>query len=453
MNIYWGVSSFDYVKQQKIVPIVWNSKNVINHHILMMGASGTGKTYNLRNMISQIQKQDSKVRIHILDFHGDIQIDGASSVKFSESTNYGINPLIINPNPDFGGVRKRIQSFITALDRTSRLGSKQQAVLRNLLTDLYIANGFYPDKPSSWVLDDGVVRKHPKKYPTLLDALKFANFKLQTLFFGANTKTMFTLEKVNKNASKLYFKQKAAKKYKEDDESLEKMKVELETIKDQAKLDFSEYIDNINTGTELTESMKYDSKDVMKSVVEKLENLNSMGIFKDNKPNFDDSNNVWRYEINSLLLEEKKLFVNFILEDIFQKRFQEGVKDDIQEMIIVDEANVFFNDESDSILNIIAKEARKFGLGLICASQSPTHFSEDFMTNVSCKIILGIDETYWNATYKKLNLPDRTLEFIIPQKSMLIQIKNKGQLKSQFIPCLFINKEIKEAMNKARVNS
>ncbi len=128
----------------------------------MMGASGTGKTYNLRNMISQIQKQDSKVRIHILDFHGDIQIDGASSVKFSESTNYGINPLIINPNPDFGGVRKRIQSFITALDRTSRLGSKQQAVLRNLLTDLYIANGFYPDKPSSWVLDDGVVRKHPK---------------------------------------------------------------------------------------------------------------------------------------------------------------------------------------------------------------------------------------------------------------------------------------------------
>ena len=83
MNIYWGVSSFDYVKQQKIVPIVWNSKNVINQQIIMMGASGTGKTYNLRNMISQIQKQDSKVSIHILDFHGDIQIDGASSVKFS----------------------------------------------------------------------------------------------------------------------------------------------------------------------------------------------------------------------------------------------------------------------------------------------------------------------------------------------------------------------------------
>lgn len=50
--------------------------------------------------------------------------------------------------------------------------------------------------------------------------------------------------------------------------------------------------------------------------------------------------------------------------------------------------------KADNIINIISKEARKFGLGLICASQSPTHFSEDFISNVGTKIILGLDQMF-----------------------------------------------------------
>jgi DNA helicase HerA-like ATPase len=40
---------------------------------------------------------------------------------------------------------------------------------------------------------------------------------------------------------------------------------------------------------------------------------------------------------------------------------------------------------------LMAKEGRKFGLDLICASQSPGHFSDDFVSNAGTKIILGID--------------------------------------------------------------
>ena len=85
--------------------------------------------------------------------------------------------------PDFGGVRKRIQSFMSAINKTSRkLGSKQEAALRNILYDLYAANGFYDGKPESWKLKDGVQRKYPKKHPTVEDALRFSSFKITSSF-------------------------------------------------------------------------------------------------------------------------------------------------------------------------------------------------------------------------------------------------------------------------------
>ena len=93
---------------------------LINGHILLVGKSGSGKTYTLRQLLDQIitQTKGKNFRAHIIDVHGDIEIDGASSVKFSESTDFGFNPLVINPDPDYGGVRKRIQSFISSLNRT-----------------------------------------------------------------------------------------------------------------------------------------------------------------------------------------------------------------------------------------------------------------------------------------------------------------------------------------------
>ena len=436
MKLFFGYNKFD-LRSGKETPIIWDSTTVINHHMLIAGGSGTGKTHLLRNIINQTMSSSSKVRIHIIDFHGDIEIPNSSTIKFSESTSYGFNPLIVSDDPHFGGVRKRVQSFIKSLNRAGRqLGTKQEAALRNLLTDLYAANGFYANDPKSWKLEDGVSRKFPKKYPTLNDALKFSSFKLNAMSLGANNKAMATLEQLNRTASRMYAKLKRSNSAK-DDEAMQKAVEELEEIKLKAITEYTDYVNSIKTGNELGDLVKYDSKDVLKSIVERLENLNSMGIFKNEMPPFDKDNQIWRYEISSLLLEEKTLFVNFLLENIFAYRFSQGVQTDVQEIIVLDEAHVYFTDEAENIINIIAKEARKFGLGLICASQSPTHFSEDFMTNVSCKAILGIDETYWANTEKKLNIPSKNLSYIIPQKDMLIQIKNKKENRSVFLPCSF----------------
>lgn len=439
MKTVFGIDSA-FVRQGKNIPVIWDSKKVINAHMLLVGKSGTGKTFTLKKIIDQLKQQSNgKIRIRIIDVHGDIDIEGCSSIKFSESSPYGFNPLAINPDPDFGGIRKRIQSFMSALNKTARkLGPKQESVLRNILLDLYSANGFYEKDPNTWTIHDkyGNRLQHngkPKKFPTLEDAYRYANFKHKAMFLGSSNKAVLNLEEVNKKAKQLYLKQKNVHKAPSAEEK-EQMQAELKTTGEAAIEAYANYIKSIESGMELTDLIKYDSIDTIKSIVDRLGNLVSSGIFKNQEPDFDPNAMIWRYDVKALTnLDEKKLFVYFLLEDIFGKRVQEGMQDDVVEMVFLDEANLFFTDEADNIINIISKEARKFGLGLCCASQSPTHFSEDFISNVGTKIILGLDQMFWDGSVRKLKIDQQALEWIVPHQKMVVQINNKAELRNRFI--------------------
>lgn len=427
-------------RKGETVPVIWDSKRVINAHMLLVGKSGTGKTFTLKRIIDQLKSQSSnKIRIRIIDVHGDIDIDGCSSVKFSESSPYGFNPLELNPDPDFGGVRKRIQSFMSALNKTTRkLGPKQESVLRNILLDLYMANGFYEKDPSTWTIYDSsgnrlMHKGQPKKYPTLEDAFRYANFKHKAMFLGTSNKAVLNLEEVNKKAKQIFTKFKNVHKA-HSKEEVDQMKAELKTAGESAIESYSNYIHSIETGMEIADLIKYDSIDTIKSIVDRLGNLVSSGIFKNKVPDFNKDSPIWRYDIKALTnLDEKKLFVYFLLEEIFGQRVQAGMQSDVVEMVFLDEANLFFTDDADNIINIIAKEARKFGLGLCCASQSPTHFSEDFISNVGTKIILGLDQMFWDGSVRKLKVEQQALEWIVPHQKMVVQINNKAELKNRFI--------------------
>lgn len=439
MQINFGIDSM-FVNKGERRPVTWDSKRVINGHMLLVGKSGTGKTYTLREIINQLKKQSNgKIRIRIIDVHGDIDIEGSSTIKFSESSPYGFNPLAVNPDPDFGGVRKRIQTFISTLNKTSRqLGPKQESVLRNILLDLYAANGFYEKDAQTWGLFDknGNRLLHNgknKKFPTLDDAYRYGNFKHKAMFLGTSNKAVLNLEEVNKRAKQIYIKQKNLHKASSNEE-IEQLKAEFKKTSEAAVDSYAKYIESIESGMELTDLIKYDSIDSMKSIVDRIGNLVSSGIFKNNEPEFDPKAMIWRYDIKALTnLDEKKLFVYFLLEEIFAKRVESGMQDDVVEMIFLDEANLFFNDEEDNIINIISKEARKFGLALCCASQSPTHFSEDFISNVGTKIILGLDQMFWDGSVRKLKIEQQALEWIVPHQKMVVQINNKAELRNRFI--------------------
>ncbi len=177
--------------------------------------------------------------------------------------------------------------------------------------------------------------------------------------------------------------------------------------------------------------MKYSSKDVLQSVLERLNILNASGIFRPNPPDFGNTNGRC-HQIKHLSDDEQFLFVQMRLESIFRQCRDSGVKPDLQHVVFLDEANKFFTEDKDNICNIIAKEGRKFGLGLWCASQSPTHFSEDFFTNCGATILLGLHSSYWDMACRKLRIESSVLKFIRPQQVASIKLQLKGAMESKF---------------------
>jgi len=131
------------------------------------------------------------------------------------------------------------------------------------------------------------------------------------------------------------------------------------------------------------------------------------------------------------------MFVEFRLQEIFSsslergpvRREEEGL---LRDIMIIDEAHLFFRDDENNILNTIAKEGRKFGLGLVCASQSPAHFSEDFFSNVATKVVLGVDPMYWDNLIRKMKIESKQMQYIKPFHVIGVQMNNKGEMRSRF---------------------
>ena len=74
------------------------------------------------------------------------------------------------------------------------------------------------------------------------------------------------------------------------DEQVEKTEKALEAAKLKVKNEFEAYVDNIESGREINDVMKYNSKDVLQSVIERLNILNAAGIFRPNPPPFGNAN-------------------------------------------------------------------------------------------------------------------------------------------------------------------
>lgn len=434
MIINLGQDDYLLSTKKQHVDVNWDYNSLVNAHALIMGKTGMGKTTFLCQVIQQMMSITSTPRIHIMDVHGDIMVQGASSVRFSESTEYGLNPFVVSSDPHFGGVRKRVQDFIATINGCRPIGAKQEAVMRHLITDLYAANGFFADNHKSWLLEDGYQRKFPKRYPTMDDACRFSFGKLKQLIIGSDTKSGKALEELNKVTSKIYriSKQQSLPGAAMDEELLAKaMNHRTEALKC-----FTEYVENLETGKELEDFVKYESKDVLKSTVERFENLKASGIFKNKLPPFDINSPVWRYDITALREDEKRMFVEFRLQEIFSAAMEKGPLRDgegiLRDIMIIDEGHLFFRDDQNNILNTISKEGRKFGLGLVCASQSPTHFSEDFFSNVATKIVLGVDQMYWDNLVRKMKIESKYLQYIKPFQVIGVQMNNKGEMRSRF---------------------
>lgn len=490
-------------------PIDWDTLKAINGHIQIAGVTGMGKTHRIRALVAGLVQSASNLRqplrIHVFDPHGDLDLPYSSEVKFSEATDYGYNPLEINPDPDYGGVRRAIQKFLAAIRKHKALGTKQEAVMRYLLEDLYAARGFKAEDPRTWIpddprvirekmagkegrvyldvayehrsrfkdllkdpnsgryrggfddFDDDPVMKSKKSWwveedyydgdllmwepksifktaPTMDDAVKFAERKLKAQLCGTNSAAMALLKDVNQAARAYHRKVEELSKRGAalSTEEIESLQSDLDKSKDKALDAYSSYLDAIRTGRELDDLIRYSSTDVLTSVYERLQNYRSIGIYNPVPPPFDPSKPVWRYGIKPLEIPVQRMFVDLVCSRIFERAMQRGVQPDVVEVIVADEGARYATDEPGNILNVISNEARKFGLALWVASQTPAHFPDDFLKATGTMIVLGLSSADTGLAARKLGIDAGLLSRITPHQTALVQVKNKGQLQADF---------------------
>lgn len=487
--------------------VVVDTQKVINPHMQVTGISGMGKTHTLQEMVTSFVESAADlrraVRVHVFDPHEDIELPYSSVVRFSEAAPFGYNPLEINPDVHYGGVRRAIQRFMLGAKKlSSNLGTKQEAVMRYVLEDIYASRGFKADNPSTWVPedpryireimkgrenriyldvgfehrerfkailkeghiqggfddfgDDPAMRSrrswwvHKDQYagdllmwepktlfktaPNLDDVVRFTERKLKALLCGTNNAAISLLNDVNK-AARAYHrrvdeltKRNAAL----DDPEKAQLMEQLNKAKEKAGDAYNSYLDAIVTGRELEDRIRYNSVDVLTSVYERFQNLRAIGIYSPEPPPFDPAKPIWQYQIKPLENNVQAMFVELVCTRVFERSVQRGLQDDVVELLVLDEGRRFVGQSEDDVINKIANEARKFGLGLWVLSQTPTHFPDDFLKATGTILILGLANGDVNVAARKLGCEEAQLRSIVPQQTALVQIKAKRTLVNNF---------------------
>ncbi|WP_199030760.1 ATP-binding protein [Ralstonia sp. ASV6] len=445
MRHYLGLNEFQ-LRQRKIVEAMYyEPEKLTTSHLLLCGASGTGKSFQSKRLLQAAA--EAGLEVDVFDVHAELAFPGAVEVMYSRATGYGHNPLALDTDIHTGGVQRQVD-FIVGLIKsvTPQFGAKQEAALRNLLVDTYAASGIFENDSRTWhrqhiteqlrtqITDARKWSELRKYYPTLEDLRSFARRKVIGLTIGADNKAAASYDTLARVQSRLNNAQKRFGKA-VDDAEIARLQEQIDTLKQEAIDAFTKHINSIETGKEVEDRIKYDSVEVLTSVLQRIDILNAAGIFRPNEPPFGDARQRV-HQIKSLTEEQQILFVKLRLQAIFERWKRVGPTESgttLRHAIFLDEGSRYFTDDPSDIINVIAKEARKFGIGLWCAAQAPTAFPEDFLTNCGATILLGIHSTYWKKSASMLRVTEDSLRFIRPKEVLSIKLQHEGRADPPFI--------------------
>ncbi|MEN9224955.1 MAG: DUF87 domain-containing protein [Thermostichus sp. DRC_bins_24] len=129
----------------------WDPHVLPNPHVVVIGASGSGKTQTLKALAYELS-QTSHKQILIIDFHGDQSLPGETVYPLHMASPHGINPLTVNPDPEGGGPHLQAIQIAMLLRKALALGPIQEGLLLDILKQLYLNHGILQSQPDSWTL-------------------------------------------------------------------------------------------------------------------------------------------------------------------------------------------------------------------------------------------------------------------------------------------------------------
>lgn len=143
----------------------WNPLLLPNPHYCGIGTSGSGKTQTQLAIAFELKKAMSDLRIIIVDFHGDQQLNGEILYELNQESPHGINPLVIDLDPKGGGPNLQAIAVAATMKRALTMGPNQEGMLIQLLTECYQSVRCVQSNFSSW-------KNTPPTFSNLQELLK-----------------------------------------------------------------------------------------------------------------------------------------------------------------------------------------------------------------------------------------------------------------------------------------
>jgi len=130
--------------------VIWNPTTLPNGHIVLIGASGSGKTQSLKAIAYELPKLFPEVRIFVIDFHGDQQLPNEVCYPLNMESPHGVNPLTIDLDSKGGGPSLQAIAVAALLKKALTMGPNQEGLVIEILASCYRAKGITQENFASW---------------------------------------------------------------------------------------------------------------------------------------------------------------------------------------------------------------------------------------------------------------------------------------------------------------
>jgi hypothetical protein len=404
--------------------VSFSFQDAVNFSMLVAGMSGSGKTHGIRRLVREYCLRG--ITVMMLDTQGDLcrgEKRVPDEIRHDITFKYGsggatLNPLRIDVSNNMGGYHVTVEDVVEIfrIVKRGQLGDRQTGDLRQLVIDCYAKRGIQQRDPSTW----------SEPAPTWTE---FHTFVKEIMGGGHSRIDPSLYLRLEEVAAGLAL----------DQDWIEKKLTAEQLVRDPDRLGetslnwlqegLADELDRI-ASKEAPGEHRYDWKR-LDSIEQTIRGMANSGLFGDEsvRPKLGKVN---VFDLSSLRLEHKQAMIRILLDRIFYAAVR-MTGDDLNPpvphtMIVLDEAKYAVAGAKGALspLNRISTEGRKFGLGALCGVQHLKQLNTDLRSNISTKLLLHMEETYWPEAMKIMRVTEAEMRQIKPRSDGLFKFNDQA---------------------------
>lgn len=401
--------------------IEWDFSQVPNFNICVLGTSGSGKTFTLRQLVHYLVY--SGITVHIMDVKDDFckekfMLDGlfgeddrvVCDMDFSYvGGDCGLNVLQFPKTPEAGGVYMAIQFFLEIVHMFNpSFSKKMDSYLTVILQKVYEKKGILHDDIGTW--------NNPA--PVLSDVIEEIESILSHVSLGGKRQTIELLHDLRQRAKK------ALKDINSPEEKINE-------LKDQLIVEFTQYVNDGLVDDQC--DYQFWNLTTLQAIRDTIQSMLNSFIFS--RPTLPrQPGKINRYCLSGVSDQHKRILMQIIMSQVFNMSVARTRSTNSfdpnrpSHFLVFDEgkhAKALAHSDL-SMFNRIATEGRGYGLGLGIGVQNVNHITHDMVRSFGTQFLLSTPVASHAEVSKNFGAPKHLIKQLIPQNNCLFKGAEEG---------------------------